>query len=432
MLSKKLFFPSKVIELSSRIYSATVTFCRLASLALSLYPLIVLSKVWKVRRSKRNSKSVLIFAAFWEGNAGYEYRVARWATILRQRGYLVDVHSCFTENEFTTWVKGNSIWLYVKPAWRRFWRILRSSEYEVVIVRREILVYNDYGNLFMERMLLRIHPHAILDFDDDLAAAKSGLANGSLFGKLLFQTKTKFEVAVNLYRNFLPGSPYLASRFLEPVYKNSSLNEQVSYLVLPTCVDYEDEIPRNYMKDPVGSTVKFGWIGSVGNLYLLDYVLPYLSKLNSVYPIELIVISGINYPSNCVFPVRNISWSMTSQLDSLRQIDIGLMPLLDEVKDVGKCGFKLIQYMGIGIVPVASAIGVNKEIIQHNINGFLVEPDQSWHQVLIKVIEDKENFFAIGASAREAINKRYSFKANEQPFLEFLEAVRIKATQEFN
>ena len=37
------------------------------------------------------------------------------------------------------------------------------------------------------------------------------------------------------------------------------------------------------------------------------------------------------------------------------------MPLENTYIGKGKCGFKLIQYMGLGIVSVASAITSNKE-----------------------------------------------------------------------
>ena len=37
----------------------------------------------------------------------------------------------------------------------------------MVIVRREILLYNDYGNLFFEKWMRKVHKNLLLDVDDD-------------------------------------------------------------------------------------------------------------------------------------------------------------------------------------------------------------------------------------------------------------------------
>ena len=53
------------------------------------------------------------------------------------------------------------------------------------------------------------------------------------------------------------------------------------------------------------------------------------------------------------------------------KIDIGVMPLTDDAWAKGKCGFKAIQYMSLGIPTIASDVGVNNKIIEHATNGFV-------------------------------------------------------------
>ena len=104
----------------------------------------------------------------------------------------------------------------------------------------------------------------------------------------------------------------------------------------------------------------------------------------------------------------------------MRKIDVGLMPMPENEITKGKGGFKLIQYMGLGIVSVASAITINKEIIDHGINGFLVEPKGDWVEVLKNVISQRINFANFGANARKKIINHYSFEAHKNKVLSFI------------
>ena len=46
--------------------------------------------------------------------------------------------------------------------------------------------------------------------------------------------------------------------------------------------------------------------------------------------------------------------------------NVGLMPLPDTEWARGKCGFKALQYMALGVPPVVSNVGVNAEIVDHD------------------------------------------------------------------
>ena len=129
-------------------------------------------------------------------NAGYEYRVARWAEILEGAGFRVDIDCVFDHEQFWSWVEENDPRLYLIPARHRLRRILASGRYGSVIVGREVLLWNDYGQLLLERLLLAIHPNAILDIDDDLGAAKGEPRRSGLYGRLVGEHPSKFSASL--------------------------------------------------------------------------------------------------------------------------------------------------------------------------------------------------------------------------------------------
>ena len=82
---------------------------------------------------------------------------------------------------------------------KRFPQCLTAPLYNCVVVRRELLQFNDYGDLFLERLLLALNRNVVLDFDDDIGAAKREPRPLSTFGRLLRENPTKFGDSLRLY-----------------------------------------------------------------------------------------------------------------------------------------------------------------------------------------------------------------------------------------
>jgi glycosyltransferase involved in cell wall biosynthesis len=391
---------------------------RTLKVLLGLPPIMARARfhTWRARRKgprPGDPQRVLFLAAFWPGNAGYEYRVARWAKILEEAGFQVDIDCVFSHSQFWSWVEGNDPQLYLQPARHRLRRILASGEYGAVIVCREVLLWNDYGRLFVERLLLAMHPNAILDIDDDLGAAKGEPRQITWFGRGLGEHPTKFTASLGMYRKVIAGSRYLE----ELVRQRAPQLDSGDVTVIPTCLDYEEEPTKVY--GARSSPLVFGWIGGTGNLEQLDLVFPALERIARETPLKLLVISGRPYAAGSI-EVENVSWDMETHLDHLRRIDIGLMPLRDTPAGRGKCGFKLLQYMGLGIVSIATALTVNREIVEDGVSGFLVEPEGDWEATIRRVIASEPSFPEIGRAARETVLSRYSFAAHRQRYVGFV------------
>ena len=105
-----------------------------------------------------------------------------------------------------------------------------------------------------------------------------------------------------------------------------------------------------------------------------------------------------------------MQWRSATELDDLRQMDIGLMPLPDENWSRGKCGLKALQYMALGIPTICSPVGVNSTIINDGENGFLADGKDEWIAKLKRLIHSAELRRKIGLAGRETVEKEYSAK----------------------
>src|SRR5690606_19473850 len=111
-------------------------------------------------------------------------------------------------------------------------------------------------------------------------------------------------------------------------------------------------------------------------------------RLKDKYPnIEINVISN-KPPVSDEVEVQFIAWSKQTEIAALSKFDIGIMPLPDDDWARGKCGFKGLQYMSLGIPCVMSPVGANKDIVNDNENGFLADSQEEWFDKLSKLIED--------------------------------------------
>ncbi len=368
---------------------------------------------------KKNDKTLIYFDSFpFERSSGHNYRVMQWELFFNKIG--ISTKSITTEKKYSVFIEytnGPNLSIFIRKAlFIRFFQLLKFRKYQCAIVRRELLLFNDYGNLFMEKMLLKIFPNAILDFDDDIAASKQEPRPvNTFFGKMILENGSKFTESLRLYNKFIVASSYLKQMVLD-------INHKISpddVLVIPTCVNYDQYMPKQYNL-PLNMPV-LGWIGGDYNYHQLDELFPVLNHLSLSHTFKLLVIGGNQYIREANFPIEFIPWSLETEVDSLYKIDFGLMPLTDNAVNRGKGGFKLIQYMGLGIVSIASPITINSEIVEHGVDSFLAETPEQWEEILKMLLENKVDIIGIGKKAREKIMKNYTFEANKDKYLSFIE-----------
>jgi glycosyltransferase involved in cell wall biosynthesis len=185
---------------------------------------------------------------------------------------------------------------------------------------------------------------------------------------------------------------------------------RITCIATPIDLQVFTRVPKEHSDRNV---VTIGWMGLGGNQYHVALLEPvferiYRYKGNGV---QLMVISNHNFRfQNCQLPVVNIEWSLSSELESLRSIDIGIMPLTNDEFSRGKCSLKALQYMSLCVATVASPVGMNCDVIHHGENGLLAETEEEWFNALWSLIENSALRKKLGIEARRTVEQEYCYE----------------------
>lgn len=179
-------------------------------------------------------------------------------------------------------------------------------------------------------------------------------------------------------------------------------------IILPTVVDTNAYTPTNARKSPL----TIGWIGSPSTWSFVLPHLPLLRRLASEYGVRIRVVgAGVAAEAERFRQLDLIEWSESTEIDEVRRMDIGIMPLPDEPWARGKSGYKLIQYMACGLPVVASPVGVNAEIVVEGVTGLLATDPDEWELALRQLIASADLRAAMGLEGRTRAISHYSLQS---------------------
>ena len=165
--------------------------------------------------------------------------------------------------------------------------------------------------------------------------------------------------------------------------------------VIPTAVRAEPYAPHG--RRP-GRFV-LGWIGTPTNipyLHLLDGVLRELSA--AVPELVLKVISARPVTVEGV-RVENVAWRLETADRELAECDLGVMPLPDDPFTRGKCAFKALQCMSLGLPVVVSPVGMTRQAVADGREGFWAATDRQWVEAVLRLWRDPALAARMGAAA---------------------------------
>jgi glycosyltransferase involved in cell wall biosynthesis len=203
------------------------------------------------------------------------------------------------------------------------------------------------------------------------------------------------------------GNHYLASYALQ-------FNDAVFFN--PTTIDTAYHMPENPNPKSNG-TVTIGWTGSYSTLKYMKLIEPVLQQIEREFEHTRFVVIADEKPTLDLQRLSFVPWSLKSEIRDLQAFDIGVMPLPDDAWAPGKCGFKILQYLALEIPAVASPVGVNADIVQDGVTGFLCASPESWYAGLKKLIENENLRRSFGSRGREFVVTNYSVLSNTSNFL---------------
>ena len=113
-------------------------------------------------------------------------------------------------------------------------------------------------------------------------------------------------------------------------------------------------------------------------------------------------------------------WSEAAEPFLIQKMDIGIMPLVDNEFERGKCGLKLLEYMSTSIPVLASPVGVNTKIVEQGESGYLCESENDWIDNLSLLIENNDLRTKLGKHGRLKVESEYS---REKALVQWVDAI---------
>lgn len=339
---------------------------------------------------------ILALGKYGELAASSRQRMVQFVRPLHEFGISLDFEGLLS-NEYVQAIaeqRGVQVWPLVRSYLRRMWQLLQSEAYDGVWVQSDLLPYVP-GNV--ETALLPRAVPVVYDCDDAFFQAYAQSRNPivrHVLGRKLVPLLRRASAATC-------GNDYLKA-YVERYCDNTT--------VVPTVVDTATYVPRRHSGASTSGAVAIGWVGSPSTWSYVQPLTPVFRDLVIDGTIKFRAI-GVGPKSRTIGEFEFVDWSLENEIAAIQQLDVGVMPLIDDAWSKGKCGYKLIQYMACGLPVVASPVGVNARIVSHGRNGFLASSEAEWREALCVLAGDPLLRRRMGEAGRQLVENEYSLRS---------------------
>ncbi|MGI4743447.1 MAG: glycosyltransferase family 4 protein [Janthinobacterium lividum] len=293
------------------------------------------------------------------------------------------------------------VWGILKGFWHRIILLSSVYRYRYIFIHREA---TPIGPPVFEWLVANVfHKKIIYDFDDAIWIPNTSEANSLVAGAKWHQ---KVGSICRWAYKVSSGNKYLRD-YATQFNPNAIIN--------PTTIDTVRL--HNEVKNQLSpGRLIIGWTGTHSTLKYIEQIIPILSDLEKEYDFEFRVIS--NQPPQ--LSLRSLvyqPWRKETEIFDLLAFHIGLMPLENDAWAQGKCAFKALQYMALGIPALVSPIGMNTDVVIDGKNGYVCATPEQWKRALVALMQDSALRAQLGQAARHTVENNYSVTANRRNFL---------------
>lgn len=161
-----------------------------------------------------------------------------------------------------------------------------------------------------------------------------------------------------------------------------------------------------------------GWAGAPVNLCQLEAIDGQLKQVLECYPqVKFAVFCG-KKPSLSI-PFDYTPFQAGKEAGFVQQLDVGLLPLTDDIHSRGKSPIKALQYLSCGVPVVGNVIGASKEILSKE-NSIALSHEISWEKALKYLVANPIECQKMGARGLDSIKKYHDQKRVGTSFCQML------------
>ncbi len=266
------------------------------------------------------------------------------------------------------------------------------KKYDIIFLQKKLFSPFEF-------IILRIFVKKIIFDFDDAIYLRDVLENTSLHSKewRSYARKIKFVISCKYSNLVVAGNSYLY---------NEALKYNKKCKILPSAVPYNDNIFLLKKEDvPV-----IGWVGIKNNLKHLKLIENALINIAKQTNFVFRVISSEPYNINGV-KCEFVNWSINTQEEEIAKFDIGVMPLVDTPFSRGKCSYKILQYMSNGVPFVASAVGMNCELVKkYKKIGYIAYDPEEFEKKLDFLLKNNDERLKMSKNCKFAIKNKFSIE----------------------
>lgn len=275
--------------------------------------------------------------------------------------------------------------------------------------------------VFIQKVLLRscvqnliriLNKNIIFDFDDAIwISYKIPTLGDSAICTNSVQTRLRLSHIIRISKYVVLTNDYIKA-FAAQFNKN--------ILVITGPINCTRYFPA---KKSDSKNIVIGWISSPAHTFYLKPLFNVFKRISQNYPNIIIKLIGA---SDLAIDGVNLvikKWTLNTEVKNLQDFDIGIMPLPDDERTRGKGGYKLLQYMALGIPCVASPVGINSTLIKEGLNGYLADSEDQWFEKLEMLIKDRGLRRSMGANGRKIVEEQYSLEVSAPKLIELTKKV---------